>query len=57
MVMLTLMQKSEYLLAKARVDELKDIDDNDPRCEEFNVLSDSVKAYEDAHWDTLNAES
>ena len=38
--------EKEYHIALVLLDELKDIDDSDERCDEFNTILDKVIAYE-----------
>ena len=41
------MTKQQYETKKARLEELKDIDDWDERVDEYNALFDEVVAYEE----------
>jgi len=40
------MTEKEYHIALVLLDELKDIDDSDERCDEFNAIHDQVIGYE-----------
>jgi len=41
--------KNEYEIGLERLGELQNIDDSDPRCDEFNQLLDNLVQYEDEH--------
>ena len=43
------MNEEQYQIDVKRLDALKDIENDDPRCDEFNELYDKVVAYEDEH--------
>ena len=43
------MKQSDYENMITRLEVLQDIENNDPRCDEFNELLDEVISYEDEH--------
>ena len=43
------MTEREYQIALVLLDELKDINDSDERCDEFNAVHEQVITYEDEH--------